>query len=255
MLTIYLDDSDADTGAVSTIAGYIADEDGWARFEVAAAQLCQNYGVNVLHCREFDANKGDFKGWSVPRKAGFVIGIRQAMFGNIHFGISRSVPKDRYKAQKAQLQLDHQSGVYGYTFSTIVDELCNGNETPLAARVKGEGVAYKVESGHKNNPELESIINSRLQAGTISAASSIEFVEKDACRAIQIADLYAFYSRRKANKWYKSKGKLQYFPDLHGLHIQPYLNHHTGLIEEPYREATVEKSGMKFQIKGLATPI
>ncbi len=255
MLTIYLDDSDADTGAVSTVAGYVADQDGWARFEGMAEEVCQRFNVDVLHCREFDANKGAFKGWSVPHKADFLINIRQAMAGNVHFGISRSVPKDRFKVQKALLNLDHQTGVYGYTFSAIVDELCHGNQTPLAVQVKDEGVAYKVEEGHKNNPELRAIIDFRLSAGTINSASTIEFVKKQSCRAIQIADLYAFYSRRKANKNFKSKGRLAFFPDMIDLHVQPVVHHYTGLIEEPYREAAVQRTEMTFQVKGLATDI
>ncbi|THG38685.1 hypothetical protein [Sphingomonas olei] len=61
MLSIYLDDSDADTGAVMTIAGYLAEQDAWTRFEAHAEEVCHAFDVNVIHCREFEKNKGCFK--------------------------------------------------------------------------------------------------------------------------------------------------------------------------------------------------
>ena len=36
MLVCYLDDSNATISKVETVAGYVADEDGWSRFEAAA---------------------------------------------------------------------------------------------------------------------------------------------------------------------------------------------------------------------------
>ncbi len=155
MLTIYLDDSDADTGAVMTIAGYLAEQDDWARFEAHAEKVCHDFDVDVIHCREFEKNKGCFKGWSIPRKTAFMLAIRDAMLGTVLCGISRSMPKDYYKARKAQLRLNPQIGAYGFCFGTIVHTLCHGNEVGLMDQVKAEGVAYKVETGHKNNPERE----------------------------------------------------------------------------------------------------
>ncbi|HTU12126.1 MAG TPA: hypothetical protein VMG08_14640 [Allosphingosinicella sp.] len=40
MLTAYLDDSDAETAMALTIAGYVANEEGWATFERHADQVC-----------------------------------------------------------------------------------------------------------------------------------------------------------------------------------------------------------------------
>ncbi|OAN65984.1 DUF3800 domain-containing protein [Sphingomonas sp. TDK1] len=255
MLTIYLDDSDADTGAVLTIAGYLAEQEAWKRFESEAEAICQQFGVNVIHCTEFEKNKGCFAGWSVPKRTGFLLAIRDAMLGNVICGISRSMPKDYYKARKAQLRLNPQIGAYGFSFGTIVHTLCHGNEVGLMERVAAEGVAYKVETGHKNNPELASYIQGEIECGNIHESTTIEFVEKTSCRAIQISDLYAFYSRRSANKWYKSKGRLTYFPDMIGLHFQPLIPHFNGIVEEPYVSATNLRTGDEFQIKGLVTEL
>ena len=85
------------------------------------------------------------------------------------------------------------------------------------------------------------------------ASPHTKFLTVPSCRAIQIADLYAFFSRKKANRWFKSKGKLAYFPDVIDLHIQPLIPHFNGLVEEPYTSATNLRTGAEFQIKGLVT--
>lgn len=255
MLSIYLDDSDADTGAVMTIAGYLAEQDAWTRFEAHAEEVCHTFDVDVLHCREFEKNKGCFKGWSIPRKTAFMLAIRDAMLGNVICGISRSIPKEYYKARKAQLRLNPQIGAYGFCFGTIVHTLCHGSEIGLMEQVKAEGVAYKVEAGHKNNPELKTYIESEVQHSNLNDATTIEFVEKTSCRAIQIADLLAFFSRKKANRWFKSKGRIAYFPDIIDLYIQPLIPHFNGLVEEPYTSATNLRTGDEFQIRGLVTNI
>lgn len=255
MLTMYLDDSDADTGAVLTLAGYVAEDADWVSFESEAEDICEDFGVDVIHCTEFEKNKGCFAGWSVPKRTAFMVAIRDAMVGKVQFGISRSIPKDYYKRRKAHLGLNPQMGAYGFCFGTIVHTLQHGDEIGVMERVKAEGVAYRVETGHKNNPELAEYITGEIEHGNLSPVTTIEFVEKTSCRAIQIADLYAFYSRRKANKWFKSKGKLTYFPDMIGLHVQNMIPLFNGLIEEPYVSATLMRTGETFQIQGLVTKI
>lgn len=52
-------------------------------------------------------------------------------------------------------------------------------------------------SGHKNNSEIEKRFHKASKSESYSGiARSITFASKHSCRAIQIADLSAFYSRR-----------------------------------------------------------
>ncbi len=54
-----------------------------------------------------------------------------------------------------------------------------------------------LESGHENNGEAEQTFHSvRNEHGIEDILHSISFVPKGHCRAIQLADLFAFYSRR-----------------------------------------------------------
>ena len=64
MLVCYLDDSGKDPqNIVTTIAGYIATEDGWAAYEAAVEPIFAKYGVNVLHAKELHDTHGEFADW------------------------------------------------------------------------------------------------------------------------------------------------------------------------------------------------
>ena len=67
-----------------------------------------------------------------------------------------------------------------------------------------EGVSFVLETGHENNPEAEKVFNDvrRLYGDAAAALRSICFVPKESCRAIQMADLFAFYSRRHGVETY-----------------------------------------------------
>ena len=255
MLTCYLDDSDATTSSVQTIAGYVGDANGWDRFEALANQVCDTFDVDVIHCREFDARQSCFKGWSVPRSIAFLHAIGDAMAGNVLFGVSRSIPKSHYKRRKSQLNLNPNLGAYGFAFGTIVFSMRHGKEFGIQKSVETEGMLYRIESGHKNNADLERYISSEVQHGNLHPSTMIEFVRKTSSRAIQIADLYAFYSRKRAHRWFKTKGRVAFFPDVWSLHVQNKLPHHTGIIEEPYTSATNLRTGEEFHISGLVKPL
>jgi hypothetical protein len=63
-----------------------------------------------------------------------------------------------------------------------------------------------MEAGNKNNNEANDVFNDirnkfRLQ----EVLRSLSFVSKESSRAIQMADLLAFYSRRSANSLYLAR--------------------------------------------------
>lgn len=67
----------------------------------------------------------------------------------------------------------------------------------IGASAKKEGVALIIESGHENNAEAEEQFYEIRKLHKIDdVLRSISFVQKASCRAIQLADLFAFYSRR-----------------------------------------------------------
>ncbi|WP_347269708.1 DUF3800 domain-containing protein [Rhizorhabdus histidinilytica] len=253
MLACYLDDSDANVSKVETIAGYVADEASWARFELLADRICEDEGVELIRGRELDGRAGCFKGWSMPKIERFLERIGLAMSQHLTFGISRSIGKDHYKLRKRQLKLDPNLSGFGFCFGTISFALRHEEGFPLPCReqAQNEGVAYLLEAGSRNNPDIFRYVDQERRNGNLHVNTTVTEVDKRSCRAIQVADLYAFYSRRRMNKYARFKGRVEFIPDLHQLHISRKFQHDTGYIEEPYTSATNNRTGETFYINGL----
>jgi len=84
-----------------------------------------------------------------------------------------------------------------YTFcaNLIIDWLLTDIKAGRIANT--EGTAFILERGHENNAEAElNFYNVRKLHKLESILQSISFIPKEECRAIQMADLFAFYSRR-----------------------------------------------------------
>jgi hypothetical protein len=259
MLTCYLDDSDAQTSKALTIAGYVAHEDGWARFEAVTERICQKYNVKLIRGRQIDGRKDCFKGWSLPRCEKFLEEIGSALIGNVEFGISRSIGKENYKLRRRQLMtLDNvhkrsfsSLSAFGFCFGSLFLNLRQNESHGLAYEVKKNGLAFMLESGSANNPDIFRYLDSERQHGKLNIDFTATEVDKRSCRAIQMADLYAFYSRRRANQFSRFKGKLEFVPDIHKLHIGPKIWHDTGFIEEPFIRGTNRRTGETFNFNGI----
>jgi hypothetical protein len=71
MLVCYLDDSGKDAqNPITTIAGYVASEDAWAKFEAEVESYFAERNVSVLHATDLHGTRGEFKGWSVLKERG-----------------------------------------------------------------------------------------------------------------------------------------------------------------------------------------
>lgn len=261
VLACYLDDSDATISKVLTIAGYVADAEGWARFEAEAEAICAEYKVDLIRGLNLDQRKKCFDGWSLPKIERFLERIGAAMRGNVLHGISRSITKERYKAYRQgvlKLDAEHRRvfgslSAFGFAFGNILLEFRNNNQFGIVQQVKDEGIAFMLESGSANNPDILRYIDSERRHGNIHVNTTATEVDKRSCRAIQIADLYAFYSRRRMNKFSRFRGRLEFVPDLHQLHVKPKIPHDTAWIEEPGILGTNVRTGEIFRFHGLTT--
>lgn len=261
VLACYLDDSDATISKVETIAGYVAHEEGWRRFEPLAEEICRTYEVDLIRGKNLDNRKLCFKGWDLIRVERFLEDVGEAMRGNILFGISRSIGKEHFRdfrRKVMKLNNEHRrvfsnlSG-FGFCFGNIALELKANEQFGVTEQVQSEGIAYMLESGSKNNPDIHRYVASERKHGNLHVNTTVSEVDKRSCRAIQVADLYAFFSRRRANKWARFEGKLIFAPDLHQLHIHPKLKHDTGYISEPGIEGRNVRTGETFNFRGLVS--
>lgn len=263
VLACYLDDSDAQTSKALTIAGYVAHEQGWARFEQVAEHICEKYQVELIRGRQIDGRKDCFKGWNVPKCERFFEELGTALIGNVEFGISRSIGKENYKLRRRQLMgLDNvhkrtfsSMSAFGFCFGSLLLDLRQNDGYGVREEVQANGLAFMLESGSANNPDIFRYLDSERRHGNIGINITATEVDKRSCRAIQMADLYAFYSRRRANQYARFKGKLEFVPDIHKLHIGRKIWHDTGFIEEPFIQGTNQRTGETFNFTGILSRI
>jgi hypothetical protein len=197
VLVCYLDESGTDPqNPVITVGGYCGTEEQWGAFEAAVEPVFGKYGVAILHARDLHASDGEFAGWSRLRKEAFVAELCRTLSKSIPLGMSMSAAKDQYAAY-ARKQGNRRT-VTPYTFcaNVILDWVMTDIHVGRIANV--DGVAFVLEDGfHSSEAEwnFREVICQHDLAETVRAVC---FVGKASCRAIQMADLFAFYSRRHA---------------------------------------------------------
>ncbi len=200
----YLDDSGKDPqNQATTLAGYVGDEESWANFEAEVEPLFTKYEVRILHATDLHGTRADFAGWTVLKKQSFVAQFCGTLSRHALLGVSMSVAKGEYKA--AADRSTRKKTVTPYTFcsNVILDWLLA--DVRVGKKANEEGVAFALEAGHHNNPEAEWNIGVVTDMFDLAEKiKSVAFLAKASCRAIQAADLLAFYSRRHANELLKA---------------------------------------------------
>jgi len=196
VLFCYLDDSGKDPqNRITTLAGYIAKEDQWRDFEVAVEPIFDELGVSVSHAKDLHNTDGEFAGWSVLKKQSFIARICRVLSRYAVLGVSMSVLKETYEARAAESGRVRTVTPYAFCFSVIMEWLLT--DVRVGRLVHTDGVSFILELGHENNPEAEEQFHwIRKHHKLENVLRSICFVGKEGSRAIQMADLLAFYSRR-----------------------------------------------------------
>ncbi len=196
MLVCYLDDSGKDPqNRITTVAGFVAPSVGWEAFELTVEPVFQEYKVDVLHAVDLHQGRGCFKGWSRTRKRMFVHKICREMMPFVPIGMSMSALKSAYKLRAGESL--RKRTVTPYTFCTNVILSWMLTDIRIGKSANEDGVAIILEAGHQNNREAEINFDQVKEIHDLdSILRSVSVVRKSSCRAIQMADLIAYYSRR-----------------------------------------------------------
>jgi len=196
VLVCYLDDSGKDPqNRITALGGFVAPEACWEAFELAVEPVFQKYNVEVLHTRKLHATDGCFKGWPTTKKRAFVSEICGHMSPFIPLGVCMSAVKGTYAQRASESGRKRTLSAYTFCFGIIVDWLFT--DIRIGESANRDGVAFVVETGNSNNPEvLESFRDIQMRHKGDILLHSMSFVSKTCCRAIQMADLLAFYARR-----------------------------------------------------------
>ena len=192
MLVCYVDDSDDNLSSVATMAGYFATEDNWTKYEQTAAQVYRAYDVTCLHCRDFRLTKGEFTGWPLVKKNSFIEELFQAAHGVVSCGVSVCMSKSLHKSFRSFGRTGHIS-VHGMAFGALVGKFVDGQMLPVLLGQKEIG--FKVESSNKDGEFLHTF-KAFLRSGDAPTIKFVEFVKKEDCLAVHLADFWAMYSRR-----------------------------------------------------------
>lgn len=197
MLVCYLDDSGTDAAnRVITCAGYISRAEQWIQFETEVEPLFSKAGVNVFHAMEMEKSSGIYKEWGILKKQAFVAGICRTLSEHALIGVSMSALKETYKSRAAESGRKRTVTAYSFCANRIVDWIMT--DIRIGRIAHEEGVSFIFEDGNNNNHEVAKHIDSlrRLHKDFDAAFRAISFVPKTHSRAIQMADLLAYYSRR-----------------------------------------------------------
>ena len=203
MFVCYLDDSGKDPkNPITTLAGYVARDAAWSLFERNVEPVFKEFGVEVLHARDLHNTDCDFKGWKRVKKEKFVSRVCEAMAPNVPFGISFSVNKEIYEVRRKEARREEslEKGLemhspYTYCLHVIIDWLLKQPE------IRAVGVSFVLECGHENNTEARLLFEEvKRRHGLEGVLGTISFHAKQDSYAIQLADLFAYYSRRRVKR-------------------------------------------------------
>jgi hypothetical protein len=103
MLTCYLDDSGKDAqNPITTVAGFIARNEQWAKFEKAAELHFTEFNVKLLHTVDLYHTAGEFKDWTLLKKQFFVGRLCREMSSRVLQGLTMSARKTSYSSRAAE---------------------------------------------------------------------------------------------------------------------------------------------------------
>jgi hypothetical protein len=192
----YLDDSGTSGLPIVTLGGFVAHTNQWEIAEPKLDAVMNRHGIEIFHAKQFHDTDPPFAGWSKVRKLSFT----EEVFSASHLalaGISIGVEKEGLKRGK-KLQpgaFDRMSPI-GVAFASLMTRLLTNQA--LAAAIKQEGIAFLVETGNANSAEIEQYFDRMAKMPVFEGVlRSISMVPKSHSRAIQLADFFVFYSRRR----------------------------------------------------------
>lgn len=212
VLVCYLDDSGTHReSSVVTVAGFTATSKDWARFEGAAEHVYAEYGISgPVHAHAMNSTDGDFKGWSMRKKQDFCSTLFSHLVPSLSFGISVSAHKEMYATRKKEYDVWHNHSAFGNAFMnallhTYQETLVNH---PVAMSCPEIDLSIIMEDGNRNNGDALNVFNHLKHERGLPKLASMSFAGKRDCKAIHLADLLAYYTRRWMDSCVKADRKV-----------------------------------------------
>lgn len=200
MLVCYLDDSGTHPNSpLVTIGGYVMDDDGWSAYERTVEPIFQARGVPILHAVDLENGNPPFEGWKVINKQAFVSQISMPLKPHGPFCFSFTATREVYERRAEEAERLQAANPYAFGFQVITNWILTS--VYVGKQAREEGLIFVVEDGNKNNggiTQAYNYIREHYAAELGDTLRGLSFVPKNNSRAIQMADLVAYYSRRRA---------------------------------------------------------
>ena len=199
VLACYLDDS-SDQSTVSALGGYVARTEDWRRYEKLAPEVYRKFDLKVLHTKDLHATKGEFEFWTGEKKLNFVEELFDAAKSCGVIGVSACVRNSTAKKFKRLNRSKQKISVLGLLFARVVLSF-NIQRGFYPVPHPCPDLSLIIETGNcHNNGVLEHFNLVREKGSGFEFAKELSFVGKKDCYAIQLADFWAFYSRRHGSR-------------------------------------------------------
>jgi hypothetical protein len=245
----YLDDSGTSGLPIVTLGGFVAHMNQWEIAEPKLDTVMNAHGVEVFHAKQFHDTDPPFEGWSKVRKLSFtheVFSASHLALAAISIGVEKEGLKQGKKLQPGAF--DRMSPI-GVAFASLMTRLLTNQA--IAPAIKKEGISFLVETGNANTAEIEQYFHRMAKMSVFEGVlRSISMVPKSHSRAIQLADFFVFYSRRRLRNEFRFYGKNIALPSC------PYLEiiHRHGPVFQQIARGAPKSTGaiMGKDIKNLS---
>ena len=181
---------------MSSLGGYVAKTEDWEQFERFAPEIYKRFGLDVLHTKDLHRTKGEFKNWPLEKKKNFVEELFDAAKSCGVVGVSACVRNSLGKKFNQSHKDAARISTLGLLFARVVFSFgAKGSFYPI--EYPCPPLSLIVEAGNKNNKGLRTHFQEVRENGVaFDFATDLSFIGKKDCYAIQLADFWAFYSRR-----------------------------------------------------------
>jgi hypothetical protein len=196
-LICFLDDSGTDAAnSCVTMAGYVSTDEAWRDFESAAKPLLAELEGNPVHAMHMFTHKGKFKHRDSGKCAGFLRKVNPVLSPRVRMGVSFSTLKSTY--EEGRIGTGNPQTPFGFCFQGLFEMMLKDEWFLQAA--KATSVSFVIETGNKHNAGIKQAYE-RLRMrhkAELPFLGEMEIAPKDSSIAIQMADLFAYLTRRHA---------------------------------------------------------
>ena len=148
MLVVHLDDGGNRRDPIVTLAGYMAIDTDWAKFETEARAYFDENGVRVLHTVDLHHLRGEFEGWEREEAKEFASGLFEILSRYCQVGLEFSVVKKQFEKRKREYPVKREKGPFAFCFKGMASRLLQNEAIKIVLPWEGVDLSFVVEAGN-----------------------------------------------------------------------------------------------------------